>query len=701
MRSTTMNLFAVHGRKFRKPTSVAATFVFAWLLGIAALPAWGQSGNVLTDIGYASLPGNRVQVKLTLSQPAPDPLSFTIDNPARIALDFQGVSSKLEKKSQNIGVGAAASVSAVEAKGRTRVVLNLVKLVPYQTRVEGNNVFITLESPTVAMADAPAVTAAEHAVTNVDFRRGKKGEGRVIVTLSDSSGLVDVAQEGSKLIVSFVDTKLPEAFMQRLDVVDFATPVNSIDTTAKGNTVRMEVSTNGAMEHLAFQSENVFTLEVQPITKEEQKKAEKAKFGYTGEKLSLNFQNIEVRAVLQLIADFTGLNLVASDTVAGNVTLRLKNVPWDQALDIVLKTKGLDMRQLGNVILVAPAEEIAAREKQELEAAKQILDLEPVRTELIQINYAKASEIATLLKAQEASLLTERGSVSIDERTNTLLVLETDRKLSEIRSLVTTLDIPIKQVLIESRIVIANSGFSKDLGVRVGASRWQTRSDGGVSMITGSLNDFVNQANGDTRPIDDTLNVNLPPSGTAGQIAVGILGSDFLVALELAAMQTEGNGEVISNPRVITANQREATIEQGVEVPYTQASSSGATTVSFKKAVLSLKVKPQITPDDRVIMDLIINKDSVGEYVPSGTGGTIPSINTRQISTQVLVDNGETVVLGGIFEQVRNHNQTKVPFLGDLPVLGRLFRSDINTDDREELLIFITPKIMKEALTAQ
>ncbi len=694
MKLNSQKLTTIQGRTVRERLGIAMVLMCAWLMG-ASVPAVAQS-NALTDIGFASLPGNRVQVKLTLSDSAPDPLSFTIDNPARIALDFQGVANQLQRKTQTIGVGAAASVSAVESKGRTRVVLNLVKLVPYQTRVEGNDVIITLESPTVATAEAPVVTSKDHAITNVDFRRGKKGEGRVIVTMSDSSGLVDVAQEGSKLVINFVDTKLPEGLAQRLDVLDFATPVNLIDTSARGNNVRMEVNTTGGMEHLAYQSENVFTLEVKPITKEEQKKAEKEKFGYTGEKLSLNFQNIEVRAVLQLIADFTGLNLVASDTVGGNVTLRLKNVPWDQALDIVLKTKGLDMRQMGNVILVAPAEEIAAREKQELEAAKQIQELEPLRTELIQINYAKASDISALLKAQESSLLTERGSVTVDERTNTLLVLETDRKLGEIRALISSLDVAIKQVLIESRIVIANSGFSKDLGVRFGAGAWHDRNDGGVSMVTGSLNDFATYTQGEERPISDTLNVNLPIVSPAGQVGVGILGSDFLVSLELAAMQSEGNGEVISNPRVVTANQREATIEQGVEIPYQEASSSGATSVSFKKAVLSLKVKPQITPDDRVIMDLVINKDSVGEELLGQ-----PSIDTREINTQVLVNNGDTVVLGGIFEQSRSNGTTKVPFLGDLPVLGRLFRSDVKTDDKEELLVFITPKILKESLSAR
>lgn len=683
----------------------AAMLSFA---GVA--PSYAQTGNALTDISFSSLPGNRVQVKLTLEQLASEPVAFAIDNPARIALDFPDVANKVAKKNVNIGVGAARSINAVEAKGRTRVVLNLVQMVPYETRVDGNNVYINIEGapgvPASAAMTSGAASGKALAINNIDFRRGKTGEGRIIVTLSDASASVDVREEGGKIIVNFVNATIPSNLAQKLDVTDFATPVTAVDTRSMTNNVRMEVATQGAVEHLAYQSDTVFTLEVKPVTKEQKEQAKKQEIGYSGEKLSLNFQNIEVRAVLQLIADFTGLNMVASDTVTGSVTLRLKNVPWDQALDIVLRTKGLDMRKMGNVILVAPADEIAAREKQELEAAKQIVELEPLRSEIIQVNYAKASEIAALMKEKGNTLLSERGSVTVDERTNTLLIMDVTRKLADMRQLVNTLDIPIRQVLIESRIVIANSDFSRDLGVRFGVTGVDPRSNGMVgvtgssqginTMTTSALSNI--QGGGGASPValpslSDRLNVNLPPSASAGRIALGILGPDYMIDLELAAMQHEGQGEVVSSPRVITANQKEAVIEQGVELPYLEASSSGATAVSFKKAVLSLKVKPQITPDDRVIMDLGVTKDSVGAIYAG-----VPSINTREIATQVLVENGETVVLGGVYENSKSNDVSKVPLLGDLPVLGRLFRNDVNVDNTQELLIFVTPKILKDTL---
>lgn len=717
-----MTLFSTHPAALRaaKVNSLSRSARLRFLAAFALLSAvltlissaWAQAGNALTDIGFSSLPGNRVLIRLTLEQPPAAPLTFGIDNPARIALDFPDVSNKVTRKSQTIGVGAARSINAVEAKGRTRVVLNLVQMVPYETRVEGNNVFVTLENSASVASSMAATTpvgtrSGELAISNIDFRRGKGGEGRVIVSLTSTNASVDVREEGGKLLVAFPNTRLPESLAQRLDVTDFATPVTLVSTRTTDGGVIMEITATGNYEHLAYQSDSVFTLEVKPVTKQEKEQAKKEEFGYTGEKLSLNFQNIEVRAVLQLIADFTGLNLVASDTVGGNVTLRLKNVPWDQALDIVLRTKGLDMRQMGNVILVAPADEIAAREKQDLEAAKQIQELEPLRSEIVQVNYAKASEIAALLKAQENTMLSERGSASVDERTNTLLVLDVPNKLVEIRQLVAKLDIPIRQVLIESRIVIANSEFSRDLGVRFGGTAVNPNSDGmiGVTGSSAGVDTMVDsalsniQSGGTAAPValpalGDRLNVNLPPAASAGRIAFGILGPDYMIDLELAAMQREGQGEVVSSPRVITANQKEATIEQGVEIPYQESSSSGATSVAFKKAVLSLKVTPQITPDDRVIMDLSINKDSVGAIYAG-----VPSINTREIATQVLVENGETVVLGGVYETAASKDVAKVPLLGDLPLVGRLFRNDINVNDKEELLIFITPKILKENLT--
>ena len=694
----------------------------AWAAGVGGLLAWLAAATAqaleLRELRYAALPGDRVQITLELDGPAPEPRSFTVDNPARIALDLPGVANRLTRRSRTVGVGAVRAVTAAEARGRTRVVVSLVRMVPFETRVEGNRVLLTVEPPGAAAAEAaqPAAVrvaatrpaaAAGRAITDVDFRRGPHGEGRVIVKLSQPGTPVDVRQEGGRIVADFLDTSLPERLARRLDVVDFATPVTLVDTYAKDSGVRMTVTATGDYDYVAYQSDSVFTLEVKPVPKAEQERRRKEKLGYTGERLSLNFQDIEVRAVLQLIADFTGLNVVVSDTVKGNITLRLKNVPWDQALDIILKTKGLAMRKMGNVILIAPSEEIAAREKLELEAKKQIEELAPLRAEFIQINYAKASDIAALLKKKENSILSPRGSVTVDERTNILLVQDTADKLEEIRRLVAKLDVPVRQVLIESRIVIANDDFVRDLGVRFGWSKNQTYKSvhqvwlGGTApgnFAPATITGFEVPAGSG----NEGLIVNLPAApanGTAAALglAVGKLGS-HLLQLELSALQADGRGEVISAPRVITANQKEALIEQGVEIPFQQATSSGATSVSFKKAVMSLSVTPQITPDDRIILDLRVTKDSVGDNVPTGTGGFVPSIDTREVQTQVLVDNGETVVLGGIYERTRKNEYQRVPFFGDLPVVGALFRNRKQTDEKDELLIFVTPKIIKESL---
>jgi len=665
----------------------------------------------LDAIDVATLPGERVQLRLKLSGPAKEPLSFAVDQPARLALDFPGVALNLPRKSQTIGIGMARSVTAAEAGGRSRVVLNLIDLVPYTMEVQGNDVVVTLDSSapaagrgTVAwqQTSAPTATAGRsQEIENVDFRRGESGEGRVIVSLSDPSIVVDTREEGGKVIVDFLNTALPERLERKLDVVDFATPVTLVDTFAQGNGVRMVITPQGQYEHLAYQSDELFTVEVKPVTKEEDEVKKKKKMGFTGERLSLNFQNIEVRAVLQLLADFTGLNLVASDSVGGNLTLRLKNVPWDQAMDIILKARGLGMRKIGNVIMVAPAEEIAAREKLELEANKQIEELEPLSMEFIQVNYAKADEMAGLLNAPENSLLSGRGSVTVDARTNTLLIRETSDNLESVRRLVANLDIPVKQVLIESRIVIADDSFVRDLGVKFGLSRTADFDNGQKFYTVGG------KLGGDTEfgdpPINTSFNsdgkenfiVDLPignPSAALG-FAIGKLGS-WLVQTELQAMQVENRGEVLSNPRVITANQKEAVIEQGTEIPYQEASSSGATSTSFKKAVLSLRVTPQITPDDRVIMDLAVSKDSVGREFNG-----IPSVDTRAVTTQVLVDDGETVVLGGIYEQEKRKDVEKVPFFGDIPLAGHFFRSTSVDDLKRELLIFVTPKLVKERLS--
>ncbi len=700
------------------------------LLAFATLATSAVTAATLDNVSYTSLPGDRVQVKMKLSAPVEGaPLSFTIDNPARIAIDLPGTTLNLKERTQRIGVGNAESVTAVEAENRARVVLNLGQLVPYDIETNGDTISVTLEgavsslqtqtpptAPTTATvadaAPAPAAAASSRtmpgsgkgSIRDIDFRRGEHGEAQVVVNLSAPDIGVNISQKGDDVVVDFADTVLPENLDRKLDVLDFATPAKEIDTFREGNGTRMVIKPNGLYEHLAYQSDNTLTIEMRPLTKEEEVENKKKKFGYTGERLSLNFQNIEVRAVLQLIADFTEKNLVASDTVGGNVTLRLKNVPWDQALDIILKSRGLDKREIGNVMMVAPQEEIANREKLEMESQKQIQELAPVRTEFMQVNYAKAGDISSLLKEKNNNLLSSRGNVTVDERTNTLLVQDTADKLTEIRNVIKALDVPVRQVLIESRIVIANEDFSKNLGVRFGYSKNSLSNKGGQDTILGgSLKGGTKYIGQDGEAIttgfatDDLENymVDLAAPGAAGaaQLAVGRIGS-YLLQLELSALQQEGKGEVISAPRVITANQHEAIIESGTEIPYLEASSSGSTAVSFKKAVLSLKVTPQITPDNRLIMDLAVNKDSVGQIF-SG----IPSIDTNELTTQVLVDDGDTVVLGGIFESENRDDKTSVPWFGDLPYLGRLFKRTGTTASKQELLVFVTPKIIKETLS--
>ena len=697
------------------PVRVLRGVPLALLLCLQTLGALAAS---LDDIKYSTLPGDRVQVELTLSAPpAGDPLSFTIDNPARVALDFLDTSLKTKSRSLAVGVGKVESVTAVEAEGRTRVVINLAQVVPYSIKTQGNVVKLILAG-TTADISAPALgnrlsqvpakaptsvptaaitmpgSATGARLKAVDFRRGEHGEAQIQVDLSDPKVGINIQEQGGKLVVDFIDTALPEALDRKLDVSDFATPAKQVDTFRHGNGTRMVVTPSGLFEHLAYQSDNLFTLELKALTKEQEDTAKKAKFGYTGERLSLNFQDIEVRAVLQLIADFTGFNLIASDTVSGNVTLRLKNTPWDQAMDLILKTKGLAKRQTGNVIMVAPQEEIAAREKLELESQKQLQELAPLHTEFVQVNYAKAADIAAMMKAKENNLLSERGNVTVDQRTNTLLVQDTTENLSELRKILTALDIPVRQVLIESRIVIATEDFSRSLGVRFGYSKKLNQDN--VNDIGGGSAGDIKYPGGVTTfgtPAGaENYIVNLPVAGPAAafRYSIGKVGS-YLLQLELSALQTEGRGEVISSPQVITANQKEAIIESGTEIPYQEASSSGATTVSFKKAVLSLKVTPQITPDDRVILDLSVNDDSVGKVVAN-----VPSIDTKQVQTQVLVENGETVVLGGIFVSDKQSGSTRVPFFGDIPYLGHLFRSSTKSDSKKELLIFVTPKILKD-----
>ncbi len=692
-------------------TTIKIKTMNKFLLGLALLVSLGAAqARQLTDLDYSVMTGNTVQLTFTFDQPAAEPRSFTIDQPARIALDFPDTENGLKKRAMRVGVGAVESIISAAAKGRTRIVLNLAHPTEYSTRVNGNQVILTLAGPDSASAPVPvagntpvalqpadASQALSRGITNIDFKRGPNGEGRVVIDLTTPAITTDVWREGNTVQVEFVGSRLPAKLQRRLDVSDFATPITFIDTVQDGSNIKMKITANGEFDHLAYQTDKVYTIEVAPITKEEEEKRKKDKFGYTGERLSLNFQDIEVRSVLQLLADFTGLNLVVSDSVEGNLTLRLKNVPWDQAMDIILKTKGLAQRRAGNVILVAPTDEIAAREKLELEARKQVEELEQLRTEFIKVNYAKAKDIAELLNQEENSILSPRGSVSVDERTNTLLVKDTNASLSNVRQLLAELDIPIRQVLIESRVVIANDDFSKELGVRFGVTNDSTAIGGtsNAAVTTGSLG-FGSQATNIGAGNPSNLNVNMPVQNPTGSIALALakLPLGTLLELELSAAQTEGRGEVVSSPRVITADSHKALIEQGVEIPYLELK-DGDATLKFRKAVLSLEATPQITPDDRIIMDLEVRKDSRGEDVSFGEGLFAPTIDTRKVKSQLLIDNGQTVVLGGIYETVQSKQVRRVPFFSDLPLIGGLFKTTVARDDRSELLIFITPKILQ------
>jgi len=682
-----------------------AVILGACLIALSAIPnqAYAEE-NVINEINYSSLPGDQVQIRISLDNLASEPGSFTIDSPARIAFDFPNTKIKIPNRSQNIGLGVARSISSVEAGGRTRVVLNLSRLVTYNTVVEGNDVIVTLgnsSSSTLAANSSNLVgsttTSSENNIKNIDFRRGEKGEGRIIIDLADPNTPVDLKTRGEQITISISNSTISSELERRLDVIDFGTPVKTIDAFNQNGNVKVVITGIGEFEQLAYQADNSFTVDVKPIVKESAAEKEKKKFAFKGERLSLNFQSIEVRAVLQLIADFTDLNLITSDTVTGNVTLRLKNVPWDQALDIILRSKGLAMVKDGNVISVAPAEEVAARAKldQTIEAQA------PLISDSIQVNYAKASDFTKLLKTKDNSLLSERGSVSVDERTNKLLIRDTVKNVDAIAALVQQLDIPVRQVLIESRIVLATNDFSKELGVRFGVSNVSNKVSGAntdTAGVSGNSTAAEIARLGGTPTQPSRYNVNLPVTSlgaTAGSIGLALARLPFgtLIDLELSAAQTEGRSETISSPRVITSDQSKATIETGTEIPYAEASSSGASTVSFKKAVLGLEVTPQITPDDRIIMDLIVSKDApdFANATPAG-----PPIKTQSVETNVLVDNGETIVLGGVYEQTKAKSINRVPFFGDLPLVGFLFRSNFEQNNKSELLIFVTPKLLKD-----
>jgi type IV pilus assembly protein PilQ len=718
---------------YRRLTLQTAALLQALLVMFAGTAASAQEGNRLQDIQVQSLSGQRIELKLIMTGTAPEPLAFTIENPARIALDLPDTSLGLTQRRRDVNQGPLDTILTAEANGRTRVVLNLDLMVPYETKASGNTVTVTLgdgedyDAGSTQFASSPSSTSSApsyaapggRAITNVDFRRTRDGGGRVIVSLTDPGTPVDIRQEGARVVAIFKDTALPAELMRRLDVMDFATPVSTVDTLKTNLDTRIVISADGKYDQLAYQTDNEFSIEINPVTDEVEEASSlySESKEYEGQRLTLNFQDIETRAVLQLLAETSGRNIVVADTVQGNVTLRLRNVPWDQALDIVMTTKGLDMRQNGNVIIVAPAEEIAARETADLEARNAISELEPMYSEFLQVNYAKAADLSALIGAEGGGgnrMLSERGSIAVDDRTNTLLVQDTADRLEDIRRMVRALDVPIKQVLIESRIVVVNDDFSRDLGVRLGVTAYRENGTDGAAVISGTgsgtdtmVNSIVDNLGntGQITPVqlpilNDRYNVNVPIAEAAGRFSLAVLERDYLVDLELTALEAEGRGEIVSTPRVITANQKEARIEQGVEIPYQQSASSGATTVQFKKAVLSLEVTPQITPDNNIIMDLRVHKDNVGDIISTGgLGGTVPSIDTRAVETQVLVEDGQTVVLGGIYETERRETITKVPFLGDIPAVGALFRSKQLQNDKSELLIFVTPRILEEGST--
>ena len=666
----------------------------------------------LQALDVAALPGDRVELKLSFDEPVLAPRGYTIEQPARIALDLPGVSNKLGTKNRELGVGNARSVTVVEAKDRTRLIINLTTLAPYNTRVEGNNLYVMVgdgvksnmtSSAAVAAAPVSKSAAAKvygpqaRVINNIDFQRGEQGEGNVVITLSDASVSPDIQDQGGKIRLDFMKTQLPESLRVRLDVKDFATPVQFVSATGSTDKASIVIEPTGFYDYLAYQTDNKLTLSIKPLTQSDVEKRKAERFAYTGEKLSLNFQNIDVRSVLQLIADFTDLNLVASDTVKGDITLRLQNVPWDQALDLVLKTKGLDKRKVGNVLLVAPADEIAARERQELESQKQIAELAPLRRELIQVNYAKASDMAKLFQsvtsAEDAG--DDRGSITVDDRTNSIIAYQTQERLDELRRIVAQLDIPVRQVMIEARIVEANVDFSKSLGVRWGGNARKSN----VELFGRGQRMTVEEGaegEGDTIEIPfNTPFVDMGVAGASSGIGIGLITDNLVLDLELSAMESTGNGEVVSQPKVVTSDKETAKILKGTEVPYQEASSSGASTTSFKEAALSLEVTPQITPDNRIIMEVKVNKDSVGQVFQG-----VPSIDTNEVNAKVLVADGETIVIGGVFSNTQNKSVDKVPFLGDLPFIGRVFKRDVVQNEKSELLVFLTPRIMNNQAIA-
>jgi type IV pilus assembly protein PilQ len=719
--------------------------IAGFLLSACLAPALSWAAE-LQDIKFAELPGEKVELRLRFDELPADPAGYTIDKPARLVLDFENTDNSLQQKKFAMDIGDVSSAVVVSSGGKTRLIVNMDKLTTYTTRREGNE-FIVLVGSESSVADADVIRSAEasrttavasaskntfdrskSAITSVDFRRGETGEGRVIVRLTNPGVSIDVEEVAGGVEVSFMQTSLPDELKRRLDVADFATPVKMVSATSNNVRTSLSIKASGEYDYLAYQADNEYVISVKPLTRAEQEE-KKSQFAFTGEKLSLNFQNIEVRSVLQLIADVTQLNLVASDTVKGNITLRLDNVPWDQALDLVLKTKGLDKRQIGNVLMVAPAAEIAERERQELETRKQLQELAPLRTEYIRVRYANARELFDLFIPQygergaagagagsgraaqdrnaTGSILSERGHAIVDERTNSIILTDTEEKIEGFKRVIDQVDIPIRQVMIEARIVIANNNFRKELGAAIGGAVWAGDRHGS-NIFTGnnlSADDIETNPDGG-QTVTTTDFFDLAATGTqnaaSGKLAWNIIRNNVFLGLELSALEDSGYAEIVSQPKVITGDKQQASIESGTEIPYRDATATTgaggggggvAASISFKKALLKLDVTPQITPDDKIIMDLVINQDSPGEATSAG-----PTIDVTKLETQVLVPDGQTIVLGGIFQNNIQTSETKIPLLGDIPVIGRLFRRDLNSETKRELLIFITPRIMSNGV---
>ncbi len=715
----------VFPRKFRVVDAAALSLLLAVAMSVGS-PARARGAPIaLQSIAVQHLPHAQMRLALHLSGPAPHPLSFTMDHPARIVIDLPGTELALPSDRIKVHSGGLQSIVAAATRHRSRLVLNLDSMVTYGLHRQGNQIFVTLGPGAVRTDDKHAAAAAATAVSvaaasaglsppwqlrHISFHRSADGAGKIMVQLSSPHIPVNLRQVGNQVVVDFSHAAVPATLLRRFDATDFGTPVTTFSVTRTPRGSRITIDGIGAFTELAYQANDQYVVELRPVSPAE---AQAHHPKYTGQRLSLNFQNIKVRAVLQLLADASGKNVVVSG-VHGSITLRLQDVPWDLAMHVILQLEGLGQRREGNVILIAPQAELAAREKAELAAEHSVRQLEPLRSEFIQVNYAKAANLARLIKSQGHSLLSKRGNVTVDERTNTLLIQDTPERLAQIQRLVHRLDVPVRQVLIQARIVLVNNNFQRQLGTRLGLTDVQANGANGIVATTGTaagVDTMVSsaitnlQTNQNPYPVSvpmgssgaaNRYDVNLPVSNPAGSIAFGILSGNYLVDLELSAAQAETEAKIISSPRVITANQREATIEQGTEIPYQQSASSGATSIAFKKAVLELKVTPQITPDNRIILTLDVRDDEIGQEVVASGGVQVPAIDTRQVTTQVLVDDGQTVVLGGILQSQNSHTINKVPWLGDIPILGHLFKNTDHTNNKDELLVFVTPKIVRQ-----